>query len=424
MLSHEDNERLMHVGPGTPAGELFRRYWQPALLASEIPEADGAPVRVRLLGEDLVAFRDSSGRVGLIDAFCPHRRAPLFFGRNEEHGLRCVYHGWKFRADGACVDLPSEPADSPMRARIRIGAYPTLERGGIVWTYMGPPAERPPEPDYEWTRAPEEHRGVSKSYQATNYLQGLEGGLDTAHVSFLHNNRLGSRDNLFVRDSAPRIEVFDTDYGYTYVATRSAGDGHEFVRVYQYLMPFQQMRPNVAQPTADPALRKPRFDGHLWVPIDDTQTLVYNWLCGYDRASSFDATELDGLESGYGRGHADYIPGTFRLKANRSNDYFIDRAGQKTESFTGIRGVNTQDMALQEGMGPIVDRTKEHLGTSDRAIVAMRRLLLEATFAVERGERPRGLDAAAYRDARPHDGVMPRGADWREAFRAGLVAKW
>ncbi len=228
MRRRENFERLVRIGPGTPAGELFRRYWQPAALSEELVERDGPPIRVRLLGEDLVAFRDSDGRVGLVDAFCPHRRAPIFFGRNEECGIRCIYHGWKFNVDGACVDMPSEPADSPMKAEVRITAYPTVERGGVVWAYLGPPEQQPPAPDYEWTRAPQTHRAVSKSYQACNYLQGLEGGLDTAHVSFLHNNRIGDRNNLFTRDGAPRIEVYETDYGYHYVVEPQDRRGKEF----------------------------------------------------------------------------------------------------------------------------------------------------------------------------------------------------
>jgi len=154
MLKHEDNEKICRVGPGTPMGNLMRRYWQPAALSSELPERDGAPIRVRLLGEDLVAFRDTQGRVGLVDAYCPHRRAPLFFGRNEECGLRCVYHGWKFDADGNCVDLPSEAANSPMKNGVKIAAYPTVERGGIVWAYLGPKEHQPGPPDFEWTRVP------------------------------------------------------------------------------------------------------------------------------------------------------------------------------------------------------------------------------------------------------------------------------
>ena len=198
----EDQERLVRVGPGTPAGIWLRRYWHPAILSTEV-EVDGPPVRVRLLGEDLIAFRDSAGAVGLLDAYCPHRRAPLFFGRNEECGLRCVYHGWKFDAAGACVDLPSEPPASPMLSNTRIKAYPTVDRGGIVWAYLGPAEQRPPAPDYEWTRAPATHRAVSKNLQDNNYLQSLEGGLDTAHVGFLHNSNIRDKGYLFARDNAP-----------------------------------------------------------------------------------------------------------------------------------------------------------------------------------------------------------------------------
>ncbi|HLI22857.1 MAG TPA: Rieske 2Fe-2S domain-containing protein [Stellaceae bacterium] len=420
----EDQERLVRVGPGTPAGELFRRYWQPACLSSELPEKDGAPVRVKLLGEDLIAFRDTAGRVGLVDAYCPHRRAPLFFGRNEECGLRCVYHGWKFDASGACVDLPSEPASSPMKNGISIKAYPTAERGGVIWAYLGPKERMPGEPDYEWTRVPATHRSVSKSYQACNYLQGLEGGLDTAHVSFLHNNKIGDRRNLYSRDGAPKIDVHETDYGYYYVSRRRVEADRDWVRVYQYTLPFQQMRPSMVHNGLSTNRRVPRVDGHLWVPIDDEQTNVYNWAYGADETCGFDADDIEQIEKMYGRGKDDYIPGTFKLKANLANDYFIDRAEQKTTSFTGIKGINTQDVALQEGMGAITDRTQEHLGTSDRAIVVMRRLLLEAVAAVERGESPRGSDAASYKTIRPHDGLVPAGSNWREVFAADLTAKW
>jgi phenylpropionate dioxygenase-like ring-hydroxylating dioxygenase large terminal subunit len=423
-MRSEDQLRLVQVGPGTPAGELFRRYWQPAALSSELPERDGAPVRVRLLGEDLIGFRDTQGRVGLVDAYCPHRRAPLFFGRNEECGLRCVYHGWKFDVEGTCTDLPSEPADSPMKHGIKIKAYPAIERGGVVWAYLGPQDKMPAPPDYEWTRVPETHRHVSKSYQACSYLQGLEGGLDTAHVSFLHNNKIGDRRNLYSRDGAPKIDVHETDYGYYYVSTRKVEADQQWVRVYQYAMPFQQMRPSMVNNGLSSNRAVPRADGHLWVPIDDEQTNVYNWCYGADRSCALDPEYAEQLEVMYGRGRNDYIPGTFKLKANLANDYFIDRAEQKNTSFTGIKGINTQDVALQEGMGAITDRTQEHLGTSDRAIAVMRRLLLEAVSAVERGETPRGQDAATYRTIRPHDGLVPAGSDWREAFAEDLKAKW
>lgn len=175
MLRPQENERLTRVGPGTPMGNVFRRYWIPALLSEELSEADGAPVRVRLLGEKLVAFRDTRGQIGLVEDACPHRRAPMFFGRNEECGLRCVYHGWKFDVEGECTDMPSEPPDSLFKSKVRIKSYPTWEGGGIIWTYMGPETLQPPPPDYELVRAPKTHRFASKTFEECNWLQCLEG---------------------------------------------------------------------------------------------------------------------------------------------------------------------------------------------------------------------------------------------------------
>lgn len=422
MLSREDNERLVRVGAGTPAGELFRRYWQPACLSIELPEPDGAPIRVRLLGEDLIAFRDSNGRVGLVDAFCPHRRAPLFFGRNEECGLRCVYHGWKFDVDGHCVDLPSEPESSPMKKTIKITAYPTVEKAGIVWAYLGPKQAMPAPPDYEWTRAPATHCFASKTYEACNYLQALEGGLDTAHSSFLHNLKLGDNSALRQRDRAPQLEVERTDYGYYYVSTRKAGADGNYVRLYHYVMPFQQMRGGVHGLYAGNSV--PKLDGHIWVPIDDEQTNVYNWCYSADPAAPISEELAEAFEHHSGRGQEDLIPGTFMLKRNPSNDYLIDREMQRTRSYTGIDGVNTQDFAVQQGMGPIVDRSKEFLGTTDRAVVTLRRVLLDATAAVERGEVPPGADPQTHRNIRPYDGIVPSGGSWRETFAKDLVCKW
>lgn len=424
MLKPEDNERLVRVSRGKPAGELFRRYWQPAVLSSELPDRDGAPLRVRLLSEDLIAFRDTEGRVGLVDAFCPHRRAPMFYARNEECGLRCIYHGWKFDVTGACVDMPSEPKGTRMMANVKIPAYPTVERGGIVWAYLGPKSDMPEPPDYEWLRAPSTHRFVSKTFEHCNYLQALEGGLDTAHSSFLHNNNIRNAMLLRTRDQAPQIEVMPTEYGYSYVSTRKAGDDNKYVRVYQYVMPFQQMRANYTAREGQGRERIPKLDGHLWVPVDDEHTFVYNWTCGYDESAPLDEQFIQEWEAAYGRGKDDLVTGTFRLKLGPHNDYQIDRDVQRTQTFSGIRGVNTQDMALQEGMGPIVDRSKEILGTSDKAIITMRRLLLEAMRAVERGERPKGVDPAAHRNIRPHDRVIGAKANWREMFAEELVAKW
>jgi phthalate 4,5-dioxygenase oxygenase subunit len=422
MLSRDDNERLVRVGRGKPAGELFRRYWMPALLSSELSDRDGAPVRVRLLGEDLIAYRDTSGRVGLVDAYCPHRRAPLFFGRNEECGLRCVYHGWKFDADGNCVDLPSEPADSKMKDHIKIAAYPTYEKAGVVWAYLGPPDMKPEPPDYEWMRAPDTHRHVSKTYENCNYLQALEGGLDTAHSSFAHNNSMGDKKQLRQRDRSPKIDVHRTDYGYYYVSTRNAKEDGSYVRVYQYIMPSQQMRGGIL--TARERNEPPKIDGHLWVPIDDENTHVYNIMYSHDSSVPISEDYVTRYEKYAGRGEDELIPGTFRLKRNLQNDYLVDRQVQKTSTYTGIEGLNTQDFALQEGMGTIADRTKENLGSSDKAILSMRNVLLAATQAVERGERPGGTDPAAYRAVRPFDGMVPAGAEWRDVLASELTARW
>jgi phenylpropionate dioxygenase-like ring-hydroxylating dioxygenase large terminal subunit len=423
MLKPEDNERLVRVGRGTPGGELLRRYWMPAFLSSELEEPDGPPLRVRLLGEDLLAFRDTTGRVGLTDAFCPHRRAPLFFGRNEECGIRCAYHGWKFDADGQCVDTPSEPADSRLKSKVKLLAYPTVELGGVVWAYLGPRDKKPLPPDYEWLRAPPSHRHVSKTFERCNYLQALEGGLDTAHSSFVHNNKLEDANQLRVRDRAPRIDIETTDYGYYYVSTRQAGDRGSYVRVYHFIMPNQQMRGGVTAQDGSRA-EVPKLDGHIWVPIDDETTWVYNWACSADHDVPLTPEYIARWEAFAGRGKDDLVPGTFELRRNLANDYLIDRKVQKTQTYTGIQGLNTQDFALQEGMGSIVDRSKEFLGTSDRPIITMRRLLLEGTRTVERGETPRGVDPKTYRHVRPHDNLVPSGGDWKTQFASELVAKW
>jgi phthalate 4,5-dioxygenase oxygenase subunit len=422
MLSPQDNERITRVSAGTPMGTLLRRYWQPALLTSELPENDGPPVRVRLLGEDLIAFRDTEGNVGLVDAFCPHRRAPMFFGRNEECGLRCVYHGWKFDKNGTCVDMPSEPPDSLFKTKVTIAAYPVWEGGGMLWAYMGPPDKQPAPPDYELLRAPVTHRYTSKTIEDCNWLQALEGGLDTSHSSFAHNLDIKNKSYLRNADTAPRLEIEKTSYGYTYAGIRKI-EGQQYVRAYHYVMPAQQMRGRV-QGRKGGQEKVPTINGHIWVAIDDVTTAVYNWQYAYDPNIPVTPEYAIEHETMYGRGPTDLIPGSFRLKKNLGNDYFIDRQLQKAQTFTGIEGINTQDMALQEGMGPVVDRSKEHLGTSDRAIIAMRQLLLEALDAVERGEEPRGLDPQTYRRVRAVDKMVPLDIPWREALGDELLAKF
>lgn len=380
-------------------------------------------MRVRLLGEDLVAFRDSEGRVGLVDAYCPHRRAPMYFGRNEPSGLRCAYHGWKFARNGDCIDIGSEPCDSPLRTEVKIKSYPTWEGGDLVWTYMGPLATLPAFPDYEWLRVPSTHYRVSKTFEDCNYLQALEGGLDTSHSSFTHNERLGDKNWIRNRDGAPQLEVNPTNYGFQYVSTRNMGVDGKYVRVLHYLMPAQQMRGGVTSWTGIEKADVPRLDGHIWVPIDDEHTWTFNMIWSYDESVAITDDWYSDDEARFGRGRDDLEAG-FRLKRNVSNDYMIDRQMQKTKNFTGIVGINTQDFALQEGMGHIVDRSKEHLGTSDAAGIAVRRFLSEGSLLVQKGESPRGLDPATHRMVRPYDAVVQDGNAWEADFAAELIAKW
>ena len=421
MLPSEENERLVRVGPGTPMGDVWRRYWIPCLLSEELPEPDCPPVRVRLLGEDLVAFRDTGGTVGVVEAFCPHRRAPMFFGRNEENGLRCVYHGWKFNRAGTCVDMPSEPPDSLFRTKVAIAAYPTHEAAGIVWVYMGPAALTPPVPDYELLRAPATHRFVSKTYEECNWLQALEGGVDTAHISFAHNWDI-QHPFLNTIDTAPRVIVEKTPYGYWYAGVRNAPGG-EYVRLYHYFMPAQQCRPaSMMRGRAD---HIPAIEGHIWVPIDDEHTWSWNWAYSNDPDVPLPrAYALEHIERWNGRHPTDDVGRGYRPKRNKRNDYMIDRNVQKTQTYTGINGVNTQDFALQEGMGPIVDRSKEHLGSTDRAIIATRQLLSEAIDEVAAGRMPRGTDPEAYRGLRATEAVVPPGERWQDALRPETVAKY
>jgi len=424
MLSPADNERLTRVGPGTPMGKLFRRYWNPACLSEEVAERDGAPLRVRLLGEDLIAFRDTNGSVGLVSAFCPHRRAPMFFGRNEECGLRCVYHGWKFDHTGACVDMPSEPPDSLFKTKVTIGAYPTWEGGGMVWAYLGPLELQPPPPDHELVRTSPAHRDVSKSYEECNYLQALEGGVDPTHASIMHNMNIGDRSFLNNYDAlVAHLNLERTSYGFTYAGIR-ARDTHNWVRGYHWIMPSFHMRASVegAFGYREKGDEVPTIDGHMWIPIDDEHTWVYNFMYSHDPARPLPPDQAHNAETRLGRGswlNKDYVS-----KLNRSNDYGIDRQLQKASSMTGIQGINTQDFALQEGMGYVVDRTKEHLGTTDRAIITLRQILLESIEAEQRGEPLRAIDPATYRNVRSVDRMIEKDKEWRAATKDDFVAKF
>jgi phenylpropionate dioxygenase-like ring-hydroxylating dioxygenase large terminal subunit len=405
-------------------GNLLRRFWQPFALSSELPAADSDPLRVRLLGEDLVAFRDSNGEVGLLAANCPHRGASLFFGRNEEAGIRCVYHGWKFDTSGQCIDMPNEPAESDFKQKVKAVAYPTQERGGVLWAYLGPPDDMPRLPELEWTHVPASHRYVSKRIQASNFLQNVEGEVDSSHVSFLHSKGGGAaasagiedlRSTLpdyMARDRAPRFFVLPTDYGMLIGARRDAEVDSYYWRITQYLMPTYTMIPvPVGFPVSFTAA----------TPIDDERMIGFTVTWHPDRPLT--PGEVGQIESWTGV-HTEVDPRTFRPLRNKDNDYLVDRALQRSgRSFTGIRGIREEDLAVQESMGSVFDRTIEHLGSSDLAVIAMRRRLLEAVHALaEHGEAPYEVHHADSYRVRSAALVLPREVVWNEGAAAALVA--
>ena len=411
MLSQEDNDILTRVGPGTPMGELFRQYWIPAIRSDELPSPDCAPLRVKLLGEELIGFRTTSGAVGLMQNACPHRGASLFFGRNEEEGLRCVYHGWKFDVTGACVDMPSEPAESNFKNKVRAKAYRCVERNGIVWTYMGPREVPPSLPDLEGNMI--EDYTISVLHRPNNWMQGIEGELDTIHAAFLHsspNRQRTAEPGTFAYYTAKslhgKFSVRETDHGTSYGMYREAEEDTYYWRIGHLLFPFFAMPPGASVLGEDP-----RF--LAYVPMDDYNTL--EWGVG-KRAPQVAA------QSNLGR---EYIPnGTgwherFRIEQNLANDFKIDREAQKRgDSYTGIAGIRQQDMAMTETMGPIMDRTNEHLGTTDQMIIRTRRRYLAAAKALrDHGITPPGVDTPeAYRQ-RFGQAILPRKVDWWEATK-------
>jgi phthalate 4,5-dioxygenase len=402
MLSRQENEMLTRVGPGTPMGELMRRYWIPAAFSHQIAEPDGPPIRVRLMGENLVLFRDTQGRVGLVDERCPHRTASMFYGRNEESGLRCVYHGLKFDVHGNCVDIPCVPQASDVQKRnllsqLKIKAYPCIERGEVVWTYMGPPEHKPPFPDLEWTRVPAAHRFTTRHIQECNWLQGLEGGFDATHLTFLHGGDADRSRSIVVT----LYEVMPTDFGFVVGTGRDQGNGEIAWNVNVMLMPFHKIISSIPHAA------------HVWAPIDDENTMLYS----IDFSPNRPFTEEELSRSKNWRGiHTENIPGTDHAVRNRANDYLIDRALQKSgKSFTGMAGFGTQDCAIQESMGPIADRTAEHLLACDAAIVKIRRLLLQTLKDHAAGKPLPGMRPESYR-VRSTRYTMPKDAPIAETM--------
>jgi len=386
-MDKEQAECLVRTGADTPMGRLMRRYWVPVMLSSEIPEPDAPQVRVKIMGERLLAFRNSDGQVGLIDEFCAHRGASLFFGRNEECGIRCSYHGWKFDITGQCVELPQKPE---LAGRMKIKAYPCLERGGVVWTYMGPPELRPEPPALEWCLIPEQNRFISKRLQECSYLQAMEGGIDTTHASWVHRYELDidpmhkhALANKYIKaDGNAIFDIEETPSGLTIFGRRNGEPESFYWRITQWIFPWF---------TLIPPFGPHPLGGHIWVPIDDEN--CWAWSINFYPDKPLAADERQAMEDGKGI-HVKYVPGTFRPVANRDNDYLIDRVAQKNkESFSGVEGFSIQDASLQESMGPIQDHTRENLIPTDRPIAMTRRMLYRAARDLEKGIEPPALKA-------------------------------
>jgi phthalate 4,5-dioxygenase len=419
MSKHKDSDDLLLTGAGTPMGELMRQYWIPAAMSSEL-ERDGATMRLALLGEKLIAFRDSSGRVGVMDHRCPHRCASLFLGRNEENGLRCVYHGWKYDAEGNCVDMPNAPPHQDFKHKVKAKAYKVQERNGLIWVYMGARKEAPPLPAIEAALMPADDLQINFVQRECNWLQALEGDIDTSHFGFLHTGSVQPdevpEDSLMrwtVVNRAPEYHVTDTDYGTLYCAYRPAEPGQTYWRFANFLLPFW---------TQTPQGPFNRVNTRAWIPMDDTHTMFVSlsW-----RGSP---TSMRPLRNGQmvpgSRLGLDYLPNTtdwygrWRLSQNPANDWMIDRQAQKSESFTGIASIHGQDQAVTESMGPITDHDFENLGPSDIMIARTRRRLLRAARAFAKdGKMPPGVDEPeVYTQVRSGDFVTDAKIAWRDAY--------
>jgi nitrite reductase/ring-hydroxylating ferredoxin subunit len=404
MLRKEQNDLLTQTGPGTPLGALFRSYC--------------APVRVQLLSEHLLAFRDSDGRYGLISEFCAHRGVSLWFGRNEEGGIRCAYHGWKYDVAGQCIDVPSEPAT--FCGRVKLQAYPLVKQGDVLWTYMGPAQRRPPLPEFEFSLVPAEQSFTSKRFQQCNWLQALEGGIDSSHVSWLHRANLDS-DPLFkgakgneynLKDPKPVFDVVPSAGGLLIGARRNAENGSYYWRITPWVMPCFTMVP----PRGDHPVH-----GHFWIPIDDDH--CWAWTFDYHPVRALTAAERQAMRDGKGV-HAATLPGTYLPRANKGNDYLMDRPAQKQGlAYSGIEGIAMQDASLQESMGAVADRTKEHLTSTDSGIVKARMQLLKAARALEeKGEVPPGVDPAHHR-VRSAAVILPPDEPFNEAAKDALTVQ-
>src|SRR5688572_30474618 len=414
MTTREQNELLCRVEGAAPMGQLMRQHWLPMCMSEEVAERDGAPVRARLLGEDMVAFRDSNGRLGVLDEFCPHRGASLSFGRNEECGLRCLYHGWKFDVEGRVLEMSSEPEGAQaLRQSLRQKAYPAREGGGFVWIWMGPPQARDWQPP-AW--APGASISIVKMHAACNWAQVLEGSIDSAHSSSLHSTEMpaapldGAKATQTnwprpSNDKAPRLQFEPTPYGFRYAAIRKPmrnPDTEQYVRTTLFIAPFTVLIPpndryNLAQ---------------MMVPLDDVNTMFY-WVAWHPDPAK-------GIAQDEWRRFCAATPGVdldenFRKKRNLGNRYLQDRAAMKRGDFTGIKGIPTQDMAMWESMGPIVDRSRDKPGSSDVAVVQFRRMMVNAAKRVAEGGPAIGTTEPhiAHVKLASYEGIVPKSTDWR-----------
>ncbi|NBY17128.1 MAG: ring-hydroxylating oxygenase subunit alpha [Betaproteobacteria bacterium] len=403
MLSLAENRFLTQTSLGSPMGQYFRQFMQPIALSRELPQPDCPPIRLKILGESLLAFRDSMGRVGLVEPTCPHRGADLFYGRNEQCGLRCVYHGWKFDIHGKAVDLPNVPPGSAYHDTMRIRAYPTVEFGEVVWAYLGPQLQAeghmPTVPQLEFGLVPQNHRYVTKRLQQCNWAQSIEGALDTAHFSFLHmpapsvaNNEnpdapADERRLRWIReDPMPRFSIVEHDVGFVIGAARRADENDLYWRITQFMLPAHSSTPST--------LPGENHYGYTWVPIDDESCWIYTYAWNPERPLTLQ--EREKLERGHGvvgEVGPDFVP-----IRNRANHYLLDRREQREHSFTGVRGIAEQDAMVQDSQGLIADRTREHLTATDAAIVRFRRAVISGARALQTGQPPEAANKPeAYR---------------------------
>ncbi|MGV3655173.1 MAG: Rieske 2Fe-2S domain-containing protein [Noviherbaspirillum sp.] len=433
MLSAADNEMLTRTGPETPMGQFFRRFWQPVALSRQLPENDGAPLRVTIMGEELVAFRSTDGRVGLVSAKCPHRGANLYFGRNEENGIRCVFHGWKFDVEGKALELPNVPPGSQYHKTMRVKSYPTREYGEIVWAYMGPQeegSELPGVPQLEFGALPASHRYVTKKLQECNWAQSLEGALDTSHFSFLHMpapvvpsnaNPDAPADEKRLRwireDPIPQFSILEHEVGFVVGGARRADGETRYWRTAQFALPSHSTTPST--------LPGETHFGYTWVPIDDHHCWIYTYAWNPERP--FTEQEVAQFRGGHGviaEVDENYIP-----LRNRSNEYLLDRGMQKTVNFTGVRGVAEQDAMVQDSQGWIADRTVEHLAASDAAVVRFRRKVLEGAKALLAGTEPKAPYLHESYKRRSGSWIAAEGTSFEQVMLerfghpAGLVVK-